>query len=94
MLSMVFESMDPMITRMAEAEEALGKCRLQTAFPRCTVKALIKDHQQKFLQYSCNGMNEDFEPDRVRLGAAMATCNAEVCRVLNELNVDQYDEHE
>jgi hypothetical protein len=54
----------------------------------------IKDHQQKFLQYSCNGMNEDFEPDRVRLGAAMATCNAEVCRVLNELNVDQYDEHE
>jgi hypothetical protein len=48
MLSMVFESMDPMITRMTEAEEALGKCRLQTAFPCCTVKALSKTISRSF----------------------------------------------
>jgi hypothetical protein len=102
-LPMVFENMDPMIERMAEvipetswlkAEEALGKRGLEAVFSRCTVKALMKDHLQKFLQCSCNERDVHFEPDRVRLGAAVATCNAEVCKVLNDLNVDQYHRDE
>jgi hypothetical protein len=102
-LSMIFEDINPMIERMTEvvpevswakAEEALNRRGLQAVFPRCTVKSLIKDHMKMFLLCFCNGEDQNFEPDRVYLATAVATCNAEVCRVLDDLNVDQYHRDE
>jgi hypothetical protein len=103
-LPILFEGITTILDEMSDvepavswskAEEALLKRRLAVAFPRCTVKALIKDHLMKLLYLSeakFKVEGEPFEPYGVHLTAAVATCTSEICDILNELNVDQYHE--